>query len=606
LQAHTGLKTVANIVKQVGLGKDGRQQQGGSSLLQPLPVCFFFALVVFLLYGNTFQHPYIFDDWAHIEANRHIRLTSLSWEGLRQAAFASPLDRPVAYVSLALNYYFHGYDLFGYHLVNILIHLCSACFLFLFLRTTLALPQIRAKDPGSGRLAFCAALLWLVHPVQIQSVTYLIQRMNSLAAMFYILAMLFYARGRLAAGAGRRILLFAGCTCAGVLALGSKEIAATLPFFILLYEWFFFQDLHLAWLRKKILPVLVVGLLLGGAVVLFLGLHPFSAIAGSYGIRDFTPLQRVLTEFRVVLFYISLLLLPSPGRLNIDHDFSLSLSLFEPVTTVLALAMLLGLFLLAAVLARRERLLSFAILWFLGNLVIESSVIGLEIIFEHRTYLPGMLAIFALVLLGGRLLPRRWPQAAAALLVVVLFATWTYQRNLVWQDEVTLRRDAVAKSPTKARALAVLANALERSGQYGEAELYYRKTLALPSRFAPFAHHNLGNVLLKLGKVDEAVEQFQTALSLEPGEKLMRLNLAYALVLQGKTAEAAAEYQELIRRYPRDPRPYNNLGRLLLEEGKIAEAIPLFREALRLKPDYGQARLNLEEAVLELLKTETP
>jgi Flp pilus assembly protein TadD len=214
-----------------------------------------------------------------------------------------------------------------------------------------------------------------------------------------------------------------------------------------------------------------------------------------------------------------------------------------------------------------------------------------------------MLAIFALVLLGGRLLPRRWPQAAAALLVVVLFATWTYQRNLVWQDEVTLRRDAVAKSPTKTRALAILANALERSGRYGEAELYYRRTLALPSRFDAFAHHNLGNVLLKLGKVDEAVEQFRTALNMEPGEKLMRLNLAYALALQGNTAAAAAEFQELIRRHPQDPRAYNNLGRLLMGEGKLTEAIPLFREALRLKPDYGQARQNLEKAALQLRKT---
>lgn len=596
---------MANILKQGTLGKGSRQQRGGS-LLQPLPVCLFFALVVFLLYANTFQHPYIFDDWAHIEANRHIRLASFSWAGLSQAAFASPLDRPVAYVSLALNYYFHGYELLGYHLVNIFIHLCSACFLFLFLRTTLSLPQVRKKDPDGDRLSFAAALLWLVHPVQVQSVTYLIQRMNSLAGMFYILAMLLYARGRLAAGVGHRVLLFAGCACAGVLALGSKEIAATLPFFILLYEWFFFQDLRLAWLKKKILPVLGVGMLLGCAVVLFLGLHPFAAIADSYGIRDFTPLQRVLTEFRVVLFYISLILLPSPGRLNIDHDFPLSFSLFNPVATILALTMLLGLFLLAVLLARREKLISFGIIWFLGNLVIESSLIGLEIVFEHRTYLPGMLAIFVLVLLGGRLLPRRWPQVAVTLLVVVLFATWTYERNLVWQDEVTLRRDAVAKSPTKARALAILANSLERSGHYGEAELYYRKTLAHSPRFVAFVHHNLGNVLLKLERVNEAVEQFRTALSMEPDEKQMRMNLAYALALQGNTTAAAAEFQELIRRYPQDPRPYNNLGRLLMGEGKIAEAIPLFRKALQLKPDYGQARFNLKEAVFQLRNTKTP
>ena len=166
-------------------------------------------------------------------------------------------------------------------------------------------------------------MIWLVHPLHVQSVTYIIQRMNSLAAMFYILAMLLYARGRLARGKGKQSVFFLSSLGAGMLALGSKENAATLPLFILLYEWFFLQDLSFSWLRKRFLPILGVGVFLFFVAMIFLGQHPFDAILNSYGSRDFNMGQRVLTEFRVVLFYMGLLLFPHPARLNIDHDFSI-------------------------------------------------------------------------------------------------------------------------------------------------------------------------------------------------------------------------------------------------------------------------------------------
>lgn len=566
----------------------------------PLPFLLF-AVVVFLLYSNTFQSPFIFDDWYHIEANPHIRITTLSWESLKQAAFDSPLGRrPVAYLTLALNYYFHGYELFSYHLVNILIHLGAVCFLYMFLQTTLKLVQAKQGARHGDWLPLIAAMIWLVHPLQVQSVTYIIQRMNSLASMFYILAMLLYVRGRLSQGTVQRMLLFAGCLGAGILALASKENAATLPLFIMLYEWFFLQDLSAGWLRKRVVPVLGAGVVFAGLVILYLGLDPLASIINSYGIRDFTMGQRVLTELRVVLFYVSLLLVPHPGRLNIDHDFQLSLSLGEPLTTAVSLAVLLGLLGWAIFMARRERLLAFCILWFLGNLVIESSVIGLEIIFEHRVYLPSMLAIMGLVLLGDRFLQLQWFKISAAVVLIVVFSFWTYQRNMDWQDEVTLRRDAVAKSPAKPRALAILANALERNHEYGEAEIYYRKTLELRPRNADEIHYNLGNVLLAQARVDEAVAHFRIAKNLDQDAAPPRLNLAYGLSLQGRVMEAYNELQELIRLHPREPRAHNNLGILLLRMGRVQEAVFHFTEALRLKPGYKQARVNLETSLRRL------
>jgi len=596
------LKRKANIPEEQQGQPIPQSQKSRSAIIESL-LYLSFASVAFLLYSNTFQSPLIFDDWIHIEANRHIQISSLSWDSILDAGTNSPLRyRPVAYITLALNYYFNGFNLAGYHFVNILIHLATGIFLYMFLGTTLSLQQVRQKTGHAGWLPFTVAMIWLVYPLHVQSVTYIIQRMNSLAAMFYILSMLLYARARLAEGWGKQAILLLGSLCSGCLALGSKENAATLPFFILLYEWFFFQDLSFVWFRKRILPILGVCVLLVGLAMLFLGPHPFAAIQNAYGGRDFTMAQRVLTEFRVVIYYISLLLFPHPARLNIDHDFQLSLSLFDPPSTVLSLGLLLGLLVFAIKFAKKERVIAFSILWFLGNLVIESSVIGLEIIFEHRTYLPSMLAVLAIVLFCNRVVTKKWQKVFLAILIVVLFSAWTHQRNMVWQDEITLRRDAVAKSPTKPRALAILANALERNHIYDEAAYYYNETLNLKPRNADEIHYNLGNVLIAQRKFDEAVQHFRQAVSLSPKRAVMRLNLAYALVLLGREGEAAQELRELLRLHPEEPRAHNNLGGLLMEQGKFKEASLHFSEALRLKPNYKRARINLEVALKNIQK----
>lgn len=575
-----------------------RHSEKTSPYLRELFVILVLAAAIVVLYSHTLDSPIMFDDWAHIEGNPHIRITSLDWQSIKQAAFDSPLHtRPVANVSLALNYYFHQYALPGYHLVNMIIHFLTGIILYFLIKTTFNLPSQRLQFDSPGWLPFMATLIWLVHPLHIQSVTYIIQRMNSMASMFFVLTLLLYVKARLANTRGWKFLFFSSSVLAGLLALGTKENAATLPLFILLYEWFFLQDLKVAWLKKMVLPVLTVGLVITVICFFYLGVQPIAAIKASYGTRDFTMYERVLTEFPVVLFYLSLLFFPYPGRLNLDHDFTVSSSLFNPPITIVSMAILISFFVLAVSLARKQRLLSFCILWFLGNLVIESSVLGLEIIFEHRTYLPSMMAVLGVVVIVGRLLHKNWLQVAVSTMVVVLFSVWTYQRNTVWQDEVILRRDSVAKSPNKPRTHAILANALERNKQYPEAALYYKKALNLHPGNGDQIHYNLGNVLLKLNKLDEAVGQFRAAIDLNPNINVYRLNLAYVLNEQGKEREAEAEFKELLRRHPNDPRGHNNYGILLLKQGRIDQAIYHFMEALRQKPKYRQARLNLDAAL---------
>ena len=158
----------------------------------------FMAVIVFVLYAKTLNGAFIFDDRNNITDNPHIRLTQITLPGIYSAVHDSPTpNRPLANISFALNYYFHQYDPLGYHLVNISVHILAAFILYLFLKTTLTLPSIGFRYQHPDVIAFMAALIWLVHPVQTQSVTYIVQRMNSLAALLFMLSFWCYVKGRL-------------------------------------------------------------------------------------------------------------------------------------------------------------------------------------------------------------------------------------------------------------------------------------------------------------------------------------------------------------------------------------------------------------------------
>ena len=582
----------------------------------------FLALIVLvvLIFANTFQVPYFFDDEINITRNPHIRLTKITVDNLWRAGFESPMSsRPVAYISFGLNYYLGGYDVFGYHVVNILIHLITGLLLFLLVKTTLLLSLETAGDASGPKpaaavsvpargwrsldpswVSFWTAALWLVHPVQTQSVTYIVQRMNSMAALFFVLSLLLYARGRVsqkrrANEPGRSpaqpYMWFVGSLLGGLLALGSKEIAATLPFFILLYEWYFFQDLSRSWLKRYWIWVVVIPIVFVLVVAIYLGGHPWDKILAGYVGRDFTPLQRVLTEFRVVIFYLSLLLWPHPSRLNLEHDFTLSYSLFDPLTTVLSLGVILGLLVMGIALAPRQRILSFCLLWFFGNLVIESSVIGLELVFEHRLYLPSMFMILAAVMLFCRYVRHRWLQAMLLAVVVVAGALGTFERNKVWQDEVTFYGDCVKKSPNKARAHDGLGIALFKQGRVEEAIAQFNESLRLDSAFAP-AHNNLGVALIRQEKFSQALYHFQEALRLLPGY-MDAFNNLNKLENNLRIDAHIAEIESQLITHPSDPLTHCELANLYLRRDRLEEAKVYYQKSLELDPGHHRALAGL-------------
>jgi len=595
------------------------------------------AILVFLIYSNTFHVPFIFDDEPNILNNHFIQVKSLTLESLKNAAFKSIChNRPVANISFALNYYLLQYNLPGYHLVNIIIHIITAILLYFFTKLTLEISRNKDSTPeGIKRqepwlIALFTILVWAANPVQTQAITYIVQRMTSMASMFYILSMLMYVKGRMAETGKKKWAFFGLSILSGLLAMGSKEISATLPVVIFLYEWYFLQDLDKAWFKRKVIPLACVVALFAIVGLVYLGGHPIERILKGYETRNFTPPQRVLTEFRVVIFYISLFLFPHPSRLNLDHYISISHSLFDPITTLVSLIIILALIGLALYLAKKERIISFCILWFFGNLIIESSVIGLELVYEHRLYLPSMMLSLLLVLLAFRYIRPKWVAIAIITTFIAMGSVWSYQRNKVWQSEISIWQDCVKKSPEKARPYNNLGIILGEGGKQNEAIKYFLKAIEIDPNYGE-PYNNIGFAMYKMGRIDEAIKYFSKALKVTPDVAKIHNNLGLALAKKGlldkaikhfstavqidtlygdaqnnfglalykigKTDEAIKHLSKAIKMVPDLPEAYNNLGLALMKKGRLDEAIKQFQKALQINPGYTESRRNLELAV---------
>ena len=565
-------------------------------------------VMVFLgavIYLNTLDNPFAFDDMRNIEDNASIRLSSFTWEGIK-GAFCS--KRPVAMLSFASNYYLHKENIVGYHLINILIHIITGIILYFFLKLTLIVSNQNRQTATDNSptstinfhttsyrysfVAFFAAFLWLVHPIQTQAVAYIVQRMTSMAAMFYLLSMLFYIKARLSKYTLRKYWLFAGCLISALLAFASKQIAATLPIFILLYEWVFFQNLSMVWLKRSAFWVLSVLVIFSVVASVYLGSSSLERILSDYENWDFTLGQRLLTEFRVLIYYLSLLLFPAPSRLNLDYDFPLSISLFDPITTLFSIAAISGLFVVACFRIKRHPLLSFCIIWFFGNLVIESSIIALDIVFEHRLYLPSMMFCLMAVVLIVQYTKPKWLIVSLLCLAIALLSFWSWERNKVWSNDITLWSDNVKKSPQKARPHYNLGRALSAQGRIDEAIEHYLTALKINPNFAK-AHNNLGRALREKGQKINAIDQYVIALKINPNMASAHYNLGNALSDQGKQAEAIEHYLKALKIDHNYTEARVNLGVAFMRAGRPDDAAASFRKALRRRPDLVKAEYNL-------------
>ena len=571
------------------------------------------ALVALAAYSNSFQVPFFLDDISSIVENKVIRDLSGFLSG---AGYSFNPRRVMAYFSVALNYRFGGLDVRGYHAVNLLIHTSTGALVYWLARLTLKTP-FAASDAGSpegnSRLYWMvpplAALLFVAHPVQTQAVTYIIQRTASLATLFYLLAVACYVRARLAQEekgsllAPKAVVLYLVSLAAALAAMRTKEIAATLPVAVLLYEFSFFGTST----RKKLVvlaPLLLtlfiipVGMLQTGKPLGEL-LSDVSQIT-----RETQGISRgayLLTQFSVIATYLRLLVFPA--NQNLDYDYPVYHSLFTP-RVASSFLLILGLLALAGYLYRlsaREkkspfgcRVIGFGILWFFLTLSVESSVIPIrDVIFEHRLYLPSVGFFLSLTTAAAMLLQKRERVLAFLALAAVLalsFATW--QRNAVWRDHLTLWGDTVAKSPQKSRPNDSYAKALSDSGDPKEALSYVQRAIQAEPRNA-YAHYNAGRILDKLDRSGEAIGWYQSAIGLKPDLKEAYNNLAVDYLVQGNAEKAAEIYRTVLEKDPSFAEAHNNLGTILREQKRLEEAATHFKLALSNRPGYAKAHHSL-------------
>jgi len=557
-----------------------------------------------IIYSNALQGPFVFDDLHDIRVNQFIRLDSFGLQGLYDAAFSSPsTTRPVANISFALNYYTGGDDVIGFHLTNIAIHL--VCGFLVYFITLLTLRQIAIiQNQGSQHLsdhsmilmAVFTAFIFIAHPIQTQSVTYIVQRMSSLAALFYFLSLLLYILGRRVELNRRRWYLWLGCLGSWILALGSKQTAITLPIIVILYEWYFFQDLNKGWIKQNIINFLGLILILILIGLIYLGVNPIDRILSGYDSRDFSIGERLLTQFRVLVYYISLLFYPHPSRLNLLHEFPLSYSLLQPVTTLFSLLFLTGLLGLAIALAQRQRLISFCILWFFINLLITSSVIALEIIFEHRLYLPmfGFAMATSYLLFKGLAEKKRYIVASVA--IVIALGIGTYSRNKVWVDRVGLWRDVISKNPQSHRGHYNLGQIFAAQEDMDKALTHFQYALQLKPHFTWIqynlaqTHYNLGNNMQRQGNYEQAINHYNEAIRLKPNDVKSYNNLGGIFMNQGKIDAALIQLSEAVRIDPHNEMIHYNLGYAHALKGNTRTACTHYQQALKLKPDFPTAQ----------------
>ena len=592
------------------------------------------TIMIVSVYSNSFKCSWHFDDMPNIVENPRLHMEKLDWQSLKKAFFSDRNNphfpyRPVACLSFAANYYFGKLNVSGYHLVNLAIHLISSIFLFLFVYRTLEYLALTKRWKGDAYfVALLSTVLWAVNPIQTQAVTYIVQRMASMAAMFYIIGIYFYLKGRLAQGTTSRLGFYALCFLSFLLALGSKENAAMLPVSIFLFEVLILQADPWQFLKRHWFAICVVvsitGLIGIGYFLWKTGGPPI--LTAGYKDRVFTLGQRLLSEPRVIIFYLTLLFYPMPYRLNICHDFPVSTSLLNPPITFLAILAIIGMVIGGILLAKKKPFISLAVLFFLLNHVIESSVFPLELVFEHRNYLPSMFLFVPLAMGIWHLLVmyknKKFMQATlCAFLVLVLVGLGhsTFMRNFTWKNEISLWIDAVDKSPNifrphhnlakaysdagyKKKAIAEYLAALQKrcsankdekylayynlgyhfymNREYQKAKEYYRKSIELQNTFWS-SHNNLGIILANEGKFKEALKEFKTATKLTTQSVYPRANLGFLLVNIKKLKEGIRHLEKALQMQPDDIQTMKRLAVAYLKANKPRKAACLFERVLR-------------------------
>jgi len=473
-----------------------------------------------LVYYPGISGPFLFDDRTNILNNAFIRITSLSINELISSAFsgnAGPLKRPIAMLSFALNYFFSGsYDASSFKVTNIIIHILNACLTFILAKKLISLAAAKLATPAKqntfGYLAFGIALIWALHPINLTSVLYIVQRMTSLATLFSLLAIITYLNARKSSEKNRctyTTFLYFTSLCFFSLAIFSKENALLVPLIILAIELTLLTD-HPPWSRinrlsKEQKATLLSAIILVGGILLTLAI---AYSANGYNSRPFTLVERVLTETRVLSLYISLALIPRIDGFGLFHDeIALSTGLLTPITTFTSITFILLILLSALLLRKRNPLYSLGVFWFFIGHMMESTVFPLEIAHEHRNNLPSIgifLAVFSFLLSNKTQRNRYFITLTICAFIV---GATTFLRSSQWSNYQSLAFYEASHNPNSPATQALLSNAAYQAKNYPASANAIKKAMELDPQETAYALHYQVILAISKKEIPEELQQ---------------------------------------------------------------------------------------------------
>lgn len=535
------------------------------------PIVFFAAALVislFLAYSNTFTAPFIFDDAINIVENASIRQLWPPWMPFDIPSDTGIASRPVVNFTLAANFALSGMDPWSYHAANLIIHILAALMLFGIMIRISSSPEMM-DGAAAVPLSFVCALLWGLHPIQTQAVTYVSQRCESLMALFVLATYCCALRGWQSESPRgwhlTAVMLF-------LLAVFSKEVAAVAPFILFTHEWVFLGRSPLRAVRRS--PLLYAGIALGILMLGLATLHGNTLVLRTER-NTFTPVSYWLTQFPVIVHYIRLMIWPS--GLVIDYGWP-AMTLKEAWPSV---AVIMSLVVLSGWAVWRRKAAGFWGAWFFFFLAPSSLVPLPDIAFEHRMYLPSAAIV---ILIGGmavhlyerakvrennfvifKMVPALPAFIAIGLCLGLILGRSTYERNRDYQSEMAIWSDTIQKRPENFRG-----------------------------------YHGVASVLSKEGKLGQALAYMSTAVRLNPQNPYVYNDAGCMLFTLNRAADAIPYFRESIRIKPGNVKAHNNLGAALAQTGQLREAVRHFSEAVRIKPDYAEARNNLKKASIAL------
>ena len=594
-------------------------------------------LVGVAAYWNSFDGVFLYDDVHSIRDNPHIcRLWPLS-ESMSLPLWSTGMTvdgRPLLSLSFALNHALLGPEPRGYHLVNLLIHIAAGLLLFGVVRRTLDLPQFRERYEGSGCwIAMATAAIWLVHPLQTESVTYIVQRAESLMGLLFLLTMYCAIRGLRGEKSGR---WYAATVLACACGMGVKQTMFSAPLLVILYDYIFTDGLALpakagqaaslprsagrglqdplSVARARLPSVASEARRMGRARGRFYAalcstwLIVFAIIVATWqeSTSDFvsiSPLRYLLTQPLVLLQYLRLAVWPSP--LVLSYGWTLEDQWPRIVFPALAILGMLAVMFRGIV---RRKWYGFVLAWFFLILAPTSSIAPMrQAIFEHRMYL-SLAAAVMLAVLGAEYAVRKFatdPKRRAAvggclaLASVIVLGYRTHDRNRDYHSQLRIWQDNVTHRPESHVAHNNLGHALQALGRSREAAEHCREALRIDPMDAD-AHNNLGNALQALGDLREAMQHYREAVRLNPRHAEALYNYGVALEAGGQPGDALSHYRKAVRIDPDLVDARYNLGNRLLALGQPQEAIEQYRQVLLREPDYAGAHKNWGVALLYL------